>query len=200
MDELIKTIGKCELCSERKKEESPLHGEGNVNARVVFVCETPPEYAYLTKSMLTGPGGKILRELISLSSLDIDDIYITALLKCTLSIPSERVHFNIFKCFPYLTSQLRRIKPIVICPLGGTVLRIMTKDKLSLKEHRGKPVNMKGTIYFPMLHPSEAYYDFNTRHRMEIDMISLGKLYRNLISNRKNIDNNIFTHKVNNNR
>ncbi|MBA1333918.1 MAG: hypothetical protein HPY66_0311 [Firmicutes bacterium] len=199
MDTLIKIIERCERCREREKGEKPLHGEGNVNARVVFVCETPPEYAYLTKSMLTGPGGKVLRELINLSSLDIDDIYITALLKCTLSVPGERVHFNISRCFPYLVSQLRRIKPMVICPLGGTVLRIMTGDRLSLKEHRGKPVSINDAIYFPLLHPAQAYYDFNTRHRMEMDMISLGKLYRSLISNKVN-SNNIFTLKVNNNR
>jgi DNA polymerase len=184
MEKLIKAIENCRLCNERIESTTPIPGEGNINGRVLFIGELPPEYAHYSRSMFSGPTGKVLKELINLSSLDFEDIYVTSLLKCTLPLHKERVHFNLSNCFPFLASQIRKIDPIIICPLGSTVLSVLTGGRLNMEEHRGKPVKFERKIYFPLIHPSKAFYDFNKRHQMERDIVELGNFYNSLIKKR----------------
>lgn len=184
MRRLIEEIRNCNLCSHKGPDTVPLPGEGNPSARVLIVGEQPPEYASYSRTMLSGPSGRILKELINMSSLDAEDIYITSLLKCTLPEQGDRVRLCLSKCLPYTLRQIETLNPRIVCPLGGKVTQILTGGRLSVRKHRAIPVELDGRIYFPLFHPSELFYNYNLRNTMEMDFIKLGNLYISLIRGR----------------
>jgi len=185
MEELIKEIESCRLCEGRIKGTIPVAGEGNNKARVLLIGELPPESTHYSRSMFSGPSGRILKELINLSSLDRDDIYVTSLLKCTLSLEGDILRFSLSNCMPYIYRQIEIIKPLIICPLGSKVLKTLTGNRLDFYRYRGVPARLESQLYFPLLNPAEVFYNYNLRSIMERYFINLGKLYNSLIIDKK---------------
>jgi DNA polymerase len=75
----ILSCRKCELWKTRK---NPVFGEGNTNAKIMFVGEAPGYNEDKTGMPFCGKAGKILDELLCSVNIEREEIFITNVLKC----------------------------------------------------------------------------------------------------------------------
>ncbi len=184
MDELNNEIQNCRLCHDATNSNIiPMPGEGTSQAKILIVCEQPPEDGRYSRSMFTGPSGRTLKEVINLSPVDSDDIFVTSLLKCNMPLDREKMRSSISNCIPYLKRQIEFMDPLIICTLGRKVFQTLTGGRYQFHKYRGTPVKWEGRLYYPVINPPEIFYDYNLRYALEEDFIKLGKLYKDISRN-----------------
>ena len=117
---------KCPLYQEREKNNYlPVIGEGNLEAKIIFIGEAPGLNEAKSGRPFCGAAGKVLDELLEAISLKREDIYITNLLKDRPPQNRDPQPEEIKACFPYLEKQIEIIKPKLICPLGRYSMRLI---------------------------------------------------------------------------
>lgn len=78
LENYIKCCQKCDLC---KTRTNVVAGDGNPNAKIMFVAEAPGKYEDLQGTTFVGPSGKVLDKLLSNIWLSRDEIFISNILK-----------------------------------------------------------------------------------------------------------------------
>jgi DNA polymerase len=73
---------KCQKCSLFKTRKFPVIGQGNHQAKIVFIGEAPGASENLTGVPFCGAAGKILDELLESVGIKREDVYIANILKC----------------------------------------------------------------------------------------------------------------------
>jgi uracil-DNA glycosylase len=101
-----------------KNNVFPVIGEGNHNARIMFVGEAPGRNEALKGRPFCGRAGQILDELLSSVDIKRQDVYITNIVKDRP--PSNRdPELNEIKAYSgFLDRQINIIKPEIIVGLG----------------------------------------------------------------------------------
>ena len=135
-------------------------GMGNPNAELLFVGEAPGQTENTLKVPFCGVSGRILDRMLDSIGLDRSKCYVTNLLKYR---PSETNRDpnpqELIDSIPYLTEEIRIIKPRLVVSLGTVPARAF------LPGHRFKDV--KGSTFaltpdidlFVTYHP--AYISYN---------------------------------------
>ncbi len=135
MEELVRGIDgctKCELCKTRNKIVS---GMGDPDANIVFVGEAPGAEEDKTGVPFVGRAGKLLDRIFAAMKLSRErGIYIANILKCRPPGNRDPLPGEVEMCIPYLISQLKIIRPNVICCLG----RIAAQNLLGTSEPLGR--------------------------------------------------------------
>jgi len=177
---------KCPLYQEREKNNYlPVIGEGNLEAKAIFIGEAPGLNEAKSGRPFCGAAGKILDELLESISLKREDIYITNLLKDRPPQNRDPQPEEIKACFPYLEKQIEIIKPKLICPLGRYSMRLIM-EKYGLKEKilpisqtHGKVFEIKNLFQeiriIPLYHPAVATYNPNMKEILKKDFEILKK-------------------------
>ncbi len=145
--ELEKEVKKCQKCNLYKTRIEAVFGEGDPNAKLMFVGEGPGYEEDKQGRPFVGAAGELLTKIISAMGLTREKVYITNIVKChPLKIPDPYLRNNdrppnkyeIESCLPYLKKQIMIIKPRIICCLGSTAATVLTKKEVSISEIRGK--------------------------------------------------------------
>ncbi len=144
---LKEKIKNCKNCPLWETRTNTVFGEGNINAKIMFVGEGPGYEEDKQGKPFVGPAGELLTKIINAMSMKREDIYITNIVKChPLRIPDPKLRNNdrppndeeISKCISYLEKQIEIVMPEIICCLGATATKILTKNDLRISELRGK--------------------------------------------------------------
>jgi len=142
-------------------------GEGNPNAKIVFIGEAPGEEEDKQGKPFVGKAGKLLTRLIEkILGIKREDVYITNVLKCRPPNNRDPKEEEIKACFPFLVEQLNVIQPDIIVCLGRfaakTIFNYFGIKFTTITKVRGKPyyVNRwnKRIVLFATLHPAAALY------------------------------------------
>ncbi len=155
---LKKLAAEIEHCADCKKDSTGkmVFGEGDPDAKIMFVGEAPGKNEAETGRPFIGRSGKYLRSLIrNILNLNEKDVYITSPVKYLpkRGTPSKK---QIDTARPFFMKQLTIIKPKVIVLLGKTaVAAVLNQDISILKEH-GSLIDQNNKIYFITLHPAAA--------------------------------------------
>ncbi len=154
LDKISKEIEKCEICKIGKSGKA-VPGEGNANARVVFIGEAPGKEEAKTGRPFVGRSGKLLRSLIRSIGLKEEDVYITSPVKYLpdQGTPSKE---DIEHGKKYLERQLNIIKPKIIVLLGSVATQAVLGEKMPILKEHGKTIKKEGRIIFITLHPAAA--------------------------------------------
>ena len=75
----VSTCSKCKLCKGRTKS---VPGEGNPNAKILFIGEGPGYHEDKQARPFVGPAGQFLDELLASIHLKRSDVFITNVVKC----------------------------------------------------------------------------------------------------------------------
>lgn len=152
----IKDCKRCKLCSNRN---NIVLGEGNKNAKVMFIGEGPGADEDIQGQPFVGKAGQLMNK--AFESLDIDrkEIYITNIVKCRP--PQNRVpdKEEADACMDYLRNQVILIKPKIIVLLGSTALKNILGQDYSITKERGKWIQNKEIWYMPTFHPAALLRD-----------------------------------------
>jgi len=177
---------KCSLYEERIKNRFyPVIGEGNHQAKIIFVGEAPGLQEAKTGRPFCGAAGKILDELLESVSIKREDVYVTNLLKDRPPDNRDPLKEEIEACIPYLERQIEIIKPEVICPLGRFAMEFLM-EKYGLKDQVQGISKIHGKIFeartlfgstkiISLYHPAVATYNPNMKEILKKDFKVLEK-------------------------
>jgi len=161
---------KCSLYEERVENRFyPVIGEGNHQAKIMFVGEAPGLQEAKTGRPFCGAAGKILDELLESVGIKRENVYIANILKDRPPENRDPQPEEIKACTPYLERQIEIIKPEIICPLGRYSMNFLMErfglgnqiegiSKIHGRLFESK--NLFQKIYIiPFYHPAVATYN-----------------------------------------
>lgn len=156
---------KCRLCQTRTRT---VFGEGDVDARVMFIGEGPGENEDLQGRPFVGRAGEMLTKWIESMGLTREQVYIANVVKCRPPGNREPAADEIDACTPYLVEQITTIRPEVLVTLGKPATHFMLGTKLAMKNLRGTWHEWRGIPLLPTYHPSYLLRNYVQSTRAEV--------------------------------
>ncbi len=147
-------IGDCRRCGLANGRHHLVFGEGNPDAKLVFVGEGPGRDEDLQGRPFVGAAGQLLDRIVRAMTLDRESVYICNVVKCRppnnrTPDPEERR-----LCGEFVRRQLAIIKPKVVVALGSTAAQYLLSSAGSLGSLRGRFHEMDGIKVMPTYHPA----------------------------------------------
>jgi len=152
---LREEIGDCGKCKLSGKRTNVVFGEGNPDARLMFVGEAPGREEDRQARPFVGDAGQLLTRLIERMGFKREDVYIANIVKCRPPMNRDPENDEIEECRGFLESQIEIINPDVIISLGRiSALTLIGNDKLKISAIRGKFFDYHGIPLMPTFHPA----------------------------------------------
>lgn len=171
-------ISKCKLCK-KDKFGLPVPGEGDANAKIMFIGEAPGIEESKTGKPFVGRAGKFLDKLLRLAGIDRKKVFITSLLKY---YPGKRAvkNWEIEHGKIHLWEQIETIKPKLIVLLGDIAKKAILEEPRKVSLIHGKLIKKGEIFFFPTFHPAAAMRFPKIRKLTEADFIKLKNVIRNV--------------------
>lgn len=168
-----------------KNGYKPVVGEGDSDARIMFVGEAPGAHEAKTGRPFVGRAGEVLDELLNSVGLQRRDVYITSVVKDRP--PGNRdpqaEEIKIYK--PFLLRQIDIIQPEVIATLGRFALQLvldefdMAQRGQGLVDLHGQPMKTQAhygeMVVLPLYHPAAVFYNPDLRETLMQDFKRLSE-------------------------
>ncbi|MEA2089870.1 MAG: type-4 uracil-DNA glycosylase [Thermoproteota archaeon] len=181
MNTIVAEIKVCRKCELWKHRRNVVPGEGNFNAKVMFVGEAPGYWEDMKGRPFVGAAGKLLDKLLSKIWLSRNDVYIANVLKCRPPENRDPLTSELNACTPFLDRQIKLIKPKIIVPLGRHATSyILSKAGFKaggITKLHGKTWNITllglQAVVLPTYHPAAALYNPKYVEELERDFRTL---------------------------
>jgi uracil-DNA glycosylase len=152
----IKTeIGDCTRCPlAYAGRRTIVFGDGDANARLMFVGEGPGADEDTSGVPFVGKAGQLLNNMIQAMGLKREEVYIANIVKCRP--PANRVPEPVEAntCDQFLLQQIDVVRPQVIVALGSTAAMYLLGVKQSLSALRGRWHSCRGSKLAVTYHPA----------------------------------------------
>jgi uracil-DNA glycosylase len=160
-------IGDCHRCKLASGRKCIVFGEGNPDAKVMFIGEGPGEQEDQTGRPFVGAAGQLLTKIIEGGmKVPRSSVYIANIVKCRPPGNRTPEPDEVASCIGFLEKQIDIIKPRVIVALGRTAANALFKKDESIMAIRGKWREFKGVPVMPTFHP--AYLLHNVGSKQEV--------------------------------
>ena len=168
-DEVLVLTGSPLYAYRVKNKYLPVIGEGNHEAKIMFIGEAPGRNEAKTGRPFCGSAGKILDDLLASVGINRSDVYVTNIVKDRPQNNRDPLPEEIKIYGPFLDRQISIIQPQVIATLGRYSMRyIMEKFELinvlrPISELHGRVFKTKSDYgkvsIIPLYHPAAAIYN-----------------------------------------
>jgi DNA polymerase len=136
----------CKGCELYKHATQTVFGEGNPDARIVFVGEQPGDVEDQQGRPFVGPAGKVFDRALDEAGIDREQTYVTNAVKhfsFTGGGGKRRIHKTpdtvaINACKPWVVAELTVLNPEVVVALGATATRSLLGTTVKVMRDRGK--------------------------------------------------------------
>jgi uracil-DNA glycosylase family 4 len=148
-------IGDCTRCPlAYAGRRTIVFGDGNPNARLMFVGEGPGADEDTSGIPFVGKAGQLLNNMIQAMGLKREEVYIANIVKCRP--PANRVPEPVEAntCDQFLLRQIDVVQPQVVVALGSTAATYLLGVKLSLSALRGRWHSCRGAKLAVTYHPA----------------------------------------------
>jgi uracil-DNA glycosylase len=151
---LRSAIGECTRCGLHAGRNHIVFGEGDPQARIVFVGEGPGRDEDLVGRPFVGAAGQLLSRIIQAMGLTREDVYICNVVKCrppqnrTPTLSEQRI------CGAFLQRQLAVIAPKVVVALGSVAATYLLGADAPVGKLRGKFHTTQNLNVMPTYHPA----------------------------------------------
>ena len=174
-DDLKKSIAECKKCRLCTNRTNIVLGEGNINAKIMFIGEGPGADEDKQGLPFVGKAGQLMNKAFQALGINREEIYIANIVKCRP--PSNRVpeEDEAQACLNYLRNQVVLIKPEIIVLLGSTALETILGKEYGITAVRGKWMEKNGIKYMPTWHPAALLRDENKKIEFWQDLKELKK-------------------------
>jgi DNA polymerase len=167
----------------RQQSYSPVVGEGDPSARVMFVGEAPGKREAETGRPFVGNAGQLLTQMLASIGLEREDVYITNVVKDRPPDNRDPTAEEIELYGPFLDRQIEIIQPEVIVPLGRFATEYVL-ERFDLSEAGRTMGDLHGhvlqaeasyanVVIIPLYHPAAAFYNQKLRDVMVQDFRTL---------------------------
>jgi DNA polymerase len=183
---LNKTIADIKVCPKCRLSQTRIcavPGAGSETSDIMFVGEGPGKNEDIKGFPFVGAAGKLLDKLLESIELNREDVYITNVVKCRPPNNREPFRDEIEACLPYLRTQVKIIKPKVICTLGNSSARTLVLPDINISKNHGKFFKKKDLIFCTLYHPAAALYNQSLKDVLFEDFLKLGDFIGNEMKN-----------------
>ena len=148
-------IGDCTRCPlAYAGRRTIVFGDGDANARLMFVGEGPGADEDASGVPFVGKAGQLLNNMIQAMGLKREEVYIANIVKCRP--PANRVPEPVEAntCDQFLLQQIDVVQPQVVVALGATAAMYLLGVKQSLSSLRGRWHSCRGAKLAVTYHPA----------------------------------------------
>jgi uracil-DNA glycosylase family 4 len=148
-------IGDCTRCPlAYAGRRTIVFGDGDANARLMFVGEGPGADEDTSGVPFVGKAGQLLNNMIQAMGLKREEVYIANIVKCRP--PANRVPEPVEAntCDQFLLQQIDVVRPQVVVALGSTAAMYLLGVKQSLSSLRGRWHTCRGAKLAVTYHPA----------------------------------------------
>jgi uracil-DNA glycosylase family 4 len=148
-------IGDCTRCPlAYAGRRTIVFGDGDANARLMFVGEGPGADEDTSGVPFVGKAGQLLNNMIQAMGLKREQVYIANIVKCRP--PANRVPEPVEAntCDQFLLQQIDVVQPQVVVALGATAAMYLLGVKRSLVALRGRWHSCRGAKLAVTYHPA----------------------------------------------
>jgi len=164
---------------------SMVFGEGDVEARIIFIGEAPGKKEAESGRPFVGAAGRILDELLASIGVERQSVYITNVVKDRPPENRDPRPEEIELYRPFLLRQIEIIQPRVIATLGRFAMDFIL-DQFDLPEKGQKIGDLRGKrleaqlpygqiAVVPLYHPAVALYNRSRKEVLREDFQILGQ-------------------------
>ncbi|MEJ2568140.1 MAG: uracil-DNA glycosylase [candidate division WOR-3 bacterium] len=153
-EDLTDEVKNCTKCNLHKGRKNAVFGKGPINARIMLIGEAPGMEEDIQGVPFVGRAGKKLDDILSEAGIDVDEVFITNVVKCRPPGNRNPESYEMMKCNPYLLEQIRVIHPEVIVLLGNIALSLVTGNASGITKMRGKTLEYMSIPAIPTFHPA----------------------------------------------
>ena len=160
-------IGDCTRCRLHEGRNKIVFGDGNPNAKLVFVGEGPGADEDAQGIPFVGRAGQLLTDMIEKTAagegipVKRPDIYICNVVKCRPPGNRAPEADEMATCGQFLERQLRTIQPKAICVLGATASKALLNSTIGITKMRGEWHEWNDIPVMPTFHPSYLLRAYN---------------------------------------
>jgi len=172
-------VSKCTKCRLNLTRTNTVPGEGNIEAKLMFIGEGPGADEDAKGRPFVGAAGHLLDNIIAAMGMSREEVYIGNIVKCRP--PANRLpeKDEVESCIGYLNRQIGILKPKVIVLLGSTAYKSIFPDaKEGITKARGKVLIHNEMTYLPTFHPAALLRDPSKKADVWADMKKVLSLLR----------------------
>src|SRR5271168_3247445 len=164
-------IGDCTRCALAKGRNKIVFGDGDPNAKLMFVGEGPGADEDAQGLPFVGRGGQLLNNMIGAMGLKREQVYIANVVKCRPPQNRTPEPDEAHTCSPFLFRQIDVVRPQVIVALGQTAVTYLTGEKRPLSGWRGVTHPFRnGAKLIVTYHPAFLLRDPNQKKHAWADL------------------------------
>lgn len=155
LEGLREKLGVCTRCDLSETRRHIVFGEGNPEARIMFIGEAPGAVEDETGRPFVGPAGRLLNDIIEKAmGLSRSEVYIANILKCRPPGNRDPQPEEVEQCIGFLKQQIMEIKPEVVIALGRIAAQTLLETATPISSLRGTFKEYLGIALMPTFHPS----------------------------------------------
>jgi uracil-DNA glycosylase family 4 len=148
-------IGDCTRCPlAYAGRKTIVFGDGDPNARLMFVGEGPGADEDASGLPFVGKAGQLLNNMIGAMGLKREEVYIANIVKCRPPGNRTPEFIEATTCSQFLAQQIDVVRPEVIVALGATAATYLLGVKQALGSLRGKWHSVRGAKVAVTYHPA----------------------------------------------
>ncbi len=147
-------IGDCTRCPLHKGRNKLVFGDGDPNAKLMFVGEGPGADEDAQGLPFVGKAGQLLNNMIGAMGLKREEVYIANVVKCRPPQNRTPEPDEANTCSPFLFQQIDAIRPEVIVALGATAATYLLGQRQPLAGLRGRVHTWRASKLIVTYHPA----------------------------------------------
>ncbi len=177
---LQQEVAACSRCRLRESATQTVFGEGNPQAKLMFVGEGPGAEEDRLGRPFVGAAGRLLDKILAAAGFAREEVYIANVVKCRPPKNRLPARDEVNACLPYLLRQLALIRPQIIVCLGALATQSLLDDKARISVVRGRWFDKYNAKIMATYHPAALLRDATKKRPVWEDMKQVRDLYRKL--------------------
>jgi DNA polymerase len=152
-------IGDCTRCALHTGRNKLVFGDGDPNARLMFVGEGPGADEDAQGLPFVGRAGQLLNNMIAAMGLKREQVYIANVVKCRPPGNRTPEPDEANTCSQFLFRQIDVVRPQVLVALGATAATYLLGTRQPLAGLRGRVHAYRGAQLIVTYHPAYLLRD-----------------------------------------
>jgi uracil-DNA glycosylase len=166
LEEVRAVLGECTRCRLSQGRTQIVFGDGNAQAKLLFVGEGPGEQEDLRGIPFCGRAGELLTSMIEKGlGISRSEVYICNIVKCRPPNNRTPQPDEVAACRPFLDGQIEAIGPRVIVALGKPAASLLLGRDIAITKIRGTWHEYRGIPVMPTFHPAFVLRQYTPENR-----------------------------------
>ena len=169
LEEVCAALGECTRCRLSEGRTQIVFGDGNPDARLLFVGEGPGEQEDLRGLPFVGRAGELLTQMIEKGlGIPRSTVYICNIVKCRPPANRTPQADEVATCSPFLDGQIDAVKPRAIVALGKPATSLLLGREVAITRVRGTWHEYRGIPLMPTFHPAFILRQYTAENRRKV--------------------------------